>query len=98
VCDLTDSVYWSDTYDLPTEQKIKAVDAALEHDDTVTPNSLWKNFIDFNALDKNKNNVNLKANFKWKEWQSPNMTNEHTERYYGTNYIYGDLSQRKTPK
>ena len=98
IYDFTDGVYWSKTYTLPATQYIKAVDAALEHNDTVTPNSLWKNFIDFNALDQNKNNVNLKANFKWKEWPSTNMNNEHTERYYGTNYIYGDLSQRKTPK
>jgi hypothetical protein len=98
IYDFTNGVSWSKTYTLPTTQYIKDVDAALEHDDTVPPNSLWKNFIDFCTLDKNKNYVNLQASFQWKEWSSPTLYNQHTERFYGTNYIYGDLSQRKTPK
>ena len=96
--DQTTGDFWSKTYTLPDTQLIGGVDGALEHNSTVTPNSLWKNFIDFNALDKNKNNVDLKANFKWKEWPCTNMNNEHNERYYGTNNVYADLNQRKTPK
>jgi len=96
VYDQTEGVQWSKTYTLPTTQYIKAVDGALEHDDTVTPNSLWKTFFDYHALDKNFEGVNLKDTFEWKQHPSLNMTNEHSEYYYGGDE-YARLKQRKTP-
>ena len=96
VYDQTDGVQWSKTYTLPATQYIKDVDAALEHDDTVTPNSLWKTFVDYHALDQNLEAVNLKDTFTWKEWPSLNMDNKHSEYYYGGDE-YARLNQRKTP-
>jgi len=96
VYDQTDGVQWSKTYTLPATQYIKDVDAALEHNDTVTPNSLWKTFVDYHALDKNLEAVNLKNTFTWTEWPSLNMDNQHSESYYGGDE-YARLNQRKTP-
>lgn len=96
VYDQTEGVQWSKTYTLPDEQNIKDVDGALEHNDTVTPNSIWKTFFDYHALEKNLEGVNLKDTFEWKQHPSPNMTNEHSEYYYGGDE-YARLNQRKTP-
>ena len=79
---------------------IYSVDAALEHDTSEIPNSLWKSFYRFTASDENIACVDLKANFGWLEWTSPEMNNEHVKDYYDT---YGPntqatLWQRKTPK
>ena len=54
----------------------------------------------FTASDENIACVDLKANFGWLEWTSPEMNNEHVKDYYDT---YGPntqatLWQRKTPK
>ena len=96
VYDQTDGVQWSKTYTLPATQYIKDVDAALEHNDTMTPNSLWKTFVDYHALDKNLEAVNLKNTFTWTEWPNLNMDNQHSESYYGGDE-YASLNQRKTP-
>jgi len=82
---------------LPNEQEIETVDAALEHDSETTPNSLWKSFDDYYALDKNLEAVNLKDTFTWLEWTCENMSNEHIEYYYNNNE-YACLKQRKTSK
>jgi len=82
---------------LPNEQEIETVDAALEHDSETTPNSLWKSFDDYYALDKNLEAVNLKDAFTWLEWTCENMSNEHIEYYYNNNE-YACLKQRKTSK
>lgn len=100
VWDLTTDEFRSKTYTLPETELIYAVDAALEHDTSVSPNSLWKSFYKFSAFDKDLERVDLKANFEWLEWTSPEMNNEHVEDYYDT---YGPnteatLWQRKTPK
>ncbi|RZN38727.1 MAG: hypothetical protein EFT35_04475 [Methanophagales archaeon ANME-1-THS] len=63
VHDTTDGVYWSKTYILPAKQSIKSVDAALEHDCEAIPNELWKNFVEFRALDQNKKSK-LKSQFR----------------------------------
>ncbi|MEM3627115.1 MAG: hypothetical protein QXZ25_03720 [Candidatus Bathyarchaeia archaeon] len=97
VWDISTNTFWSKKYTLPVTQRIKAVDAALEHDDTVTPNSLWKDFVDFVAYDKNRNAVDLNATFSWYEHPSQAMNNEHTQTFYNNN-MYGYLRQRKTPK
>ena len=82
---------------MPNEQEIETVDAALEHDSETTPNSLWKSFDDYYALDKNLEAVNLKDAFTWLEWTCENMSNEHIEYYYNNNE-YACLKQRKTSK
>ena len=82
---------------MPNEQEIETVDAALEHDSETTPNSLWKSFDDYYALDKNLEAVNLKDTFTWLEWTCENMSNEHIEYYYNNNE-YACLKQRKTSK
>ncbi len=95
VWDQTDNVRWNKTYTLPNEQEIEYVDGALEHNSDITPNSLWKDFDDYYALDKNLEVVNLKDTFRWLEWTCENMSNEHVEYYY-KNYTH--LKQRKTSK
>jgi len=100
VWDRTTNEWWSNTYTLPVTELIYSVDAALEHDTSEIPNSLWKSFYRFTASDENIACVDLKANFGWLEWTSPEMNNEHVKDYYDT---YGPntqatLWQRKTPK
>jgi predicted transcriptional regulator len=53
VWDLTANEWWSHTYTLPETELIDSVDAALEHNITVSPNGLWKNFYQFRAYDQN---------------------------------------------
>ncbi|NMX21599.1 hypothetical protein C5S30_04020 [ANME-1 cluster archaeon GoMg4] len=99
VWDLTTNDLWEKTYNLPATEEIEDVDAALEHNSTFTPNSLWKSFFNYEALDKDLSKIDLKDNFAWQQWTCPHMTNEHAEDYYDT---YGPnttatLWQRKTP-
>jgi len=98
VWDLTANEWWSHIYTLPETELIDSVDAALEHNITVSPNGLWKNFYQFRAYDQNIGIVDLKANFGWLEHPYPHVKHEHAEDYYDT---YGPnteatLWQRKT--
>ena len=97
VYDQTDNVQWNKTYTLPNELEILHVDGALEYGGEMTPNSLWKIFDDYYALDKNLEAVNLKDTFTWLEWTCENMSNEHIEYYYSNNES-ARLKQRKTSK